>query len=60
MHTQLGIDTSFVLYGYVTRHHAVKEQNIMAELVLIQNTSLRRRSGNGANVPCIPNLDTTL
>ena len=29
----------------------------MAELVLRQNTSLWRRSGNGANVPRIPNLD---
>jgi len=53
MHTQLGIDSPFVLYGYVTRH-------MMAELVLGQNTSLWRRSGNGANDPRIPNLDTTL
>jgi len=60
MHTQLGIESPFVLYGYATRPHVVKEQNMMAELVLRQNTLLRRRSGNGANVPRIPNLDTTL
>jgi len=60
MYTQLGIDSPFVLYRYVTQPHAVKEQNMMAELVLRQNTSLWRRSGNGANVPRIPNLDTTL